>query len=151
MNLFQKILRHYLDKSEAKNKEPKAQGAIMKSLPEETLSCYLNIQIDNEGETWVDWGWGEKEVSIEHFADLITRLSTGKMLDELVEIVKGKCIEKDRPELYATFIQNMELLYQSEGESEIEIIKTMEDVHEARKAEMHSPLVKPTEVINNEP
>lgn len=129
-----------------KNKEDN----LIQNLPIDKLSCYLTLQIDKEGETWVDWGWGETEECIFDFSQLLTKLSTGCMLDELVQIVKVKCLQKERPDLYATFLQIMQQVYAERGQQEQQLVEELEDRLNNKKAELHSPLVKPSEVIRHD-
>ena len=104
--------------------------------------CHLKIDVDKDGNFWIDWGWDDVD-SLLIFTGVLFRLSNGLMLDDILATIKKQCVEKNNEEAYNLILDTLNGLYAS-------MANTQEQEIEEISKKLSSPLVKPTQVMNHD-
>ena len=102
-------------------------------------SCYLLFEVDQEGIVKMSSYWDGSEVSIFAFTELLYNLSTGQMAENIFEFLERECSENN----YSTFLKIVAVYSQ--------LLKGgLEDLVDSEKKQSQSPVVKPSELSNND-
>ena len=105
--------------------------------------CYLRVDIDDNNNYWIDWGWTDGNTSLLGFCKMLAQLNQGMLLDDILLTIKKKCELDDKHDDYTVLLDILGNVY-----AEINSATTKE-VEEMSK-HLSSPLIKPTQVMSND-
>ena len=107
----------------------------------------IEFSADRDGVIWIDCYWNTDEHPMAHvmLADLIQRVCSGSMTDEVMEFIQGQCEKTGKEKELKEFNENLASFHHDFVDQVME--ETLAAIKEKTESE---PVVKPTRVIGGD-
>ena len=113
------------------------------SLAKEERVSTLSFHTDKEGYIWVDVYWSNLEGAHISFAELLEKVSSGDLIQDVFDFVKNKCETEEEMKLFSEILETITDM------QKLRLFNNITGLDHSSLTPDNGPVVRPTKMIKN--
>jgi hypothetical protein len=113
------------------------------SLAKEERVSTLSFHTDKEGYIWVDVYWSDLEGAHISFAELLEKVSSGDLIQDVFDFVKNKCETEEEMKLFSEILETITDM------QKLRLFNNITGLDYSSLTPDNGPVVRPTKMIKN--